>query len=335
MKPLLLFLLLMSSVTAHPGGADDSSALPLIIAHRGASGYLPEHTLEAKALAVGMGAQALEQDVVLTRDGHFIVLHDIHLDTVTDVASVFPERARGDGRFYALDFSLEEIQSLRVTERFDRETHSAVYPERFPAGRGSFRIPSLEAELVFIQGLEASLGRPLTVYLEFKAPAWHRGEGFPMEEKLLCLLNRYGYESAEDSIFVQCFDPAGLKQLRALGCSLRLVQLLGANTWQEAPVDYHVLKSPEGLREIATYAEGIGPWIPFCYQLNEGTVVSSGLVEEARESGLFVHPFTFRTDAFPDDFESFEECVRFFVHHLKVDGLFTDQPDRVLRLLKP
>ena len=90
---------------------------PIVIAHRGASGYLPEHTLAAKALAHGMGANFIEQDVVLSKDGTAIVLHDIHLDSTTDVAQRFPGRARADGRFYAIDFDIQEIRQLRVHER--------------------------------------------------------------------------------------------------------------------------------------------------------------------------------------------------------------------------
>ncbi|MCA9216274.1 MAG: hypothetical protein KDB27_24565, partial [Planctomycetales bacterium] len=104
----------------------------IVIAHRGASGYLPEHTLPAKALAYGMGADFLEQDVVLSRDGVPIVLHDIHIDTVTDVAKKFPNRKRGDGRFYAIDFDVAELKTLDVVERFDAQTKKAVFPNRFP-----------------------------------------------------------------------------------------------------------------------------------------------------------------------------------------------------------
>ena len=108
----------------------------------GASGYLPEHTLAAKAVAHVMGADFIEQDVVLTRDDHPIVLHDVHVDTVTDVATKYPGRARDDGRFYAIDFTLAEIRTLRVSERIDIETKKAVYPQRFPVGESAFRVPS-------------------------------------------------------------------------------------------------------------------------------------------------------------------------------------------------
>ncbi len=309
---------------------------PLIIAHRGASGYLPEHTLEAKALAVGMGADAIEQDVVLTRDGIFIVLHDIYLDTVTDAATVFPDRARTDGRYYAIDFTFEEIRKLEVSERFNRETGEPVYPGRFPlAGAGSFRIPSLEMEIEFIRGLERSLGRDLSIYVEFKAPAWHRAEGQPMEEALHRLLTRFGYTDRESPCWVQCFDPEGLKRLRRLGSDLKLVQLIGSNDWNEAEVDYEKLLTVDGLVGVGEYADGVGPWLSYCYTMEEGIPKSTAFVAAVRETRLFLHPFTFRADAFPDeDFLSFEEMIRFFVREVEVDGLFTDHPDRALEAIR-
>ena len=115
------------------------AAKPLVIAHRGASGYLPEHTLESAAYAHALGADYIEQDIVMSRDGTLVVLHDIHLETTTDVAARFPDRKRPDGRFYALDFTWDELRSLRVSERFDPKTGAAVFPRRFPAAAGAFR----------------------------------------------------------------------------------------------------------------------------------------------------------------------------------------------------
>jgi glycerophosphoryl diester phosphodiesterase len=120
-----LFLVL----TTLPLMAQDPA--PLVIAHRGASGYLPEHTLEAKVMAHAMGAPYIEQDVVLTKDDVPVILHDIHVDTISDVASRFPGRQREDGRFYALDFTLAELKQLRVTERFNAKTDSRFFPIAF------------------------------------------------------------------------------------------------------------------------------------------------------------------------------------------------------------
>src|SRR6185503_3347980 len=171
---------------------------PIVIAHRGASGYLPEHTLAAKALAHGMGADYLEQDVVLSRDGVPVVLHDIHIDTVTDVAKRFPGRARPDGRYYALDFTVAELKQLAASERFDPKTGLAVFPRRFPVGKSSFQVPTLEEELQLVQGLNASTGRVAGIYPEIKNPAWHRQQGHDVSRIVLDVLARYGYRTRAD-----------------------------------------------------------------------------------------------------------------------------------------
>ena len=137
LKNILGLLLLVAGV----GVAAESR--PLVIAHRGASGYLPEHTLVANAYAHALGADFLEQDLVLTKDDVPVVLHDIYLDTVTDVAMRCPERKRADGRVYALDLTLVELKQLRVTERFNAKTGAPVFAGRFPAGLAEFRVSTL------------------------------------------------------------------------------------------------------------------------------------------------------------------------------------------------
>ena len=132
---------------------------PLVIAHRGASGYLPEHTLEAKAVAHAQEADFVEQDVVLSRDDVPVVLHDLYLDAVSDVAEVYPGRSRDDGRFYALDFTLAELRRLRLSERLDPRTGRQLHPGRFPAGTGRFQIVTLAEELEFLAGLDRSTGQ--------------------------------------------------------------------------------------------------------------------------------------------------------------------------------
>jgi glycerophosphoryl diester phosphodiesterase len=131
----------------------------LVIAHRGASGYLPEHTLEAKAYAHALGADYLEQDLVATRDDQVIVIHDIHLDRVTNVASVYPDRHRDDGRYYARDFDLAEIKALGAGARRGDDGETATFPNRYPLSFGPFRIPTLREEIKFIQGLNRATGR--------------------------------------------------------------------------------------------------------------------------------------------------------------------------------
>ncbi len=236
----------------------------LIIAHRGASGYLPEHSLVAKAYAHAQGADYIEQDVVLTSDDVPMVLHDRYLDTVTDVASVYPLRKRDDGRFYAIDFTLAEIRRLRLFERIDRKTGKRVYPKRYPLqGRLPFPVPTLAEEIRLIQGLNASTGRHAGLYVELKAPWFHRREGKDIARIVLALLSKFDYREKSDKIYVQCFDPACLKRMRrVLKTRLKLVQLIASNAWGETPhVDYDAMLTEKGIAQITRYADGIGPWI--------------------------------------------------------------------------
>ena len=160
---------------------------PVVIAHRGASGYLPEHTLPGKALAYAMGADYLEQDVVATRDDELVVLHDIHLDRVTDVAGRYPGRQRSDGRYYVRDFDLAEIKRLKVHERSNADG-SPVYPGRFSSAGEVFRVHSFAEELDFVRSLESAHGRPVGVYPEIKRPEWHREQGVDMAPEFLRIL---------------------------------------------------------------------------------------------------------------------------------------------------
>ncbi len=309
---------------------------PLVIAHRGASGYLPEHTLAAKTLAFEMGAHFLEQDVVASRDDELIVLHDVHLDRVSDVALRFPGRHRDDGRYYVRDFDLDEIRTLSAWERMHADG-TAVYPGRYPAQRGDFGFNTLAEELALVQRLNADNDRSVGVYPEIKRPAWHKEEGIDIAPLLFDTLMKFGYEDKLDQVFVQCFDGAEVRRLRnELDSPFKLVQLIGENTWHEAATDYEAMRTAAGIREIAESADAIGPNIAHLYELDEGSIpVSTGLVGLAHEAGLTVHPYTFRVDDLPSGFACFEELVRFCVSELSIDGLFTDFPDRVLKLHIP
>jgi glycerophosphoryl diester phosphodiesterase len=314
---------------------DTMAQSPIVIAHRGASGYLPEHTLAAKAVAHAQGADYLEQDVVLTRDDVPVVLHDIHLDTVTDVADRFPGRQRPDGRYYAIDFSWDEIQTLRVYERVDLDTGQPVYPGRFPGRTGTFRVPSLTQEIEFIQGLNRSTGRTAGLYPEIKSPAFHRQAGKDISRVVLEVLNRFGYVSADDPVFVQCFDAQETRRLREeLRTPLRLVQLIGENAWQESTTDYDQLRTPAGLREVARYANAIGPWIPqvIAGRESDGRPILTDLVRDAHATGLAVHPYTARWDDIPDFAPDPQWLVSQLFEAAAVDGLFCDFPDRALAL---
>lgn len=313
---------------------------PIVIAHRGASGYLPEHTLAAKALAHGMGADFLEQDVVLSRDGIPIILHDIHLDSTTDVAAHFPGRAREDGRFYAIDFTLKELRQLRVFERSGLDIggdRAAVYPARFPAQAALFQIPTLEEEITLIAGLDKSRGRRTGLYIELKSPNWHLAEGQDLSRAILDALQKTGYAGRPDQVYLQCFDNRTLRRLRhEYKTVLPQIQLIGDNSWgEDSEVDYDYLQTPAGLAEVADYAEGIGPWLSHIYlgKTTTGKARLSELVSLAQACGLKVHPYTFRRDELPQGIDSFRELLDIFVLQAGIDGLFTDFTDLVVDYL--
>ncbi|MEL7500431.1 MAG: glycerophosphodiester phosphodiesterase [Planctomycetota bacterium] len=304
----------------------------IVIAHRGASGYLPEHTFAAYALAHGMGADFIEQDLVLTKDDQVVVLHDIHLDTVTDVSKQFPDRGREDGRFYAVDFTLEEIKSLRVHERVDHETGKSVFSERFPSSTAVFQIPTLQEAIELVEGMNQSTGRSVGLYPEIKKPAWHRSQGKDISSIVLKTLKEHGYTFKSDNIYLQCFDPLELKRIRNdLDCQLKLVQLIGSNDWTESQVDYNQLVTESGLKDIAKYADGIGPWMPYIVDgvSADGKPQMTKLVQWAKQNHLAVHPFTFRADSLPDYADSFDELMVIF-KFAGVDGVFTDHCDRAI-----
>ena len=295
------------------GTTEDAVTSParIVIAHRGASGYLPEHTLPAYALAHGMRADYIEPDLVLTRDGHLICLHDIYLQATTNVEQVFPDRAREDGRWYAADFTLEEIRRLQAEERLGN---------RFPRGSSRFAVPSFAEMIELVQGLNERTGRTVGIYPELKAPAWHRTEGKAMEEALLEIVERYGYRESGAPIFVQSFEEESLRRLRELGSELPQVFLM-------AEVEqYRQFLSAEGIAGVAAFADGIGPAKTMVDRQPE-------LIGWAHDAGLTVHPYTFRADQVPDRHDSHEAELEHYLFELGVDGVFTDFPDRARAVL--
>ncbi len=318
--------------------AEASSLWPdkVVVAHRGASGYLPEHTLEAKAMAYAMGAQYLEQDVVMSRDDQLIVIHDVTLDRTTDVALRFPGRSRADGRHYVVDFTLDELRQLAVTESHtgSPDQAQATYPQRFPLWKSTFRLHTLAEEIELIQGMNQSTGREVGIYPEIKAPAFHREEGKEISTAIIAELQRYGYTSKEHRIYLQTFDFDELKRIReevlpAADIDLKLVQLIGDEDW---------MRSSSGIAEIARYADGIGP--------EKGLIIApdssadhlriSTLVRDAHAHGMAVHPYTFRLDGghVPEYARDFEHLLELFFINAGVDGVFTDFPDRAVDFLK-
>lgn len=303
-------------------------APPIVIAHRGASGYLPEHTLVAKALAHGLGADYLEQDIVATRDSALVVLHDLYLDDVTDVAQRFPGRRRDDGRHYVVDFDLAELQTLTVFERRASQSTAAKYPARFPNDSGLYGgIVSLRQELELIRGLNRSTARAVGVYPEIKEPAWHRRHGIDLGRLVLDELRAFGYWRTEDPAFVQCFDHAELRRLKhELRCELRLIQLLGP----EPP--YADLCTPSGLRAIAAIAYGVGPHFSQLVELAEGQPRPSDFAERVRDAGLRVHAYTFRREDVPTYARTLEELLEIFLGRIGIEGVFCDHPDVAVRV---
>ena len=326
--PRFLALLLLSL-----GGLAAAEPRPLIIAHRGASGYLPEHTLAAKALAYGQGADFLEQDVVLSKDGVPVIFHDTHIDTTTDVAKKFPGRQRADGRFYALDFSVAELKQLNVTERFNPKTGKAAFPKRFPVGVGSFQVVTLEEEIQFIQALNRSTGRNVGLYPELKAPAWHRKEGRDLSATVLPLLRKYGYDAKDSACYLQCFEYAEIKRLRGeLGWSGKLIMLLGGKGKGPGETDFTYLQTDAGLTELAQLVDGIGP--PISSYVAGKTPAErqvTDLAARARKAGLKSHPYTLRADELPKCVTSVDELLSALFTEAKVDGLFTDFPDLCIK----
>ena len=325
----------------------------LVIAHRGASGYLPEHTLESKALAVGQKADYLEQDLVMTKDNHLVVIHDHFLDGLTDVAQKFPGRARQDGKYYVMDFTLDEIRSLRMTENFKTENgnQEAVYPKRFPLWQGNFRIHTFEEELQFIRGLEKSTGKTIGIYPEIKAPWLHHKEGKDIARATLEVLKKYGYTGKKDAVYLQTFDFNELKRMKQqlmpqMGMDVKLVQLVAYTDWKETEerrngqwvnYSYDWMFKPGAMKEVARYADGVGPaWYMLLdeKQSKRGHIVTTPLAADIRTTQMQLHPYTVRKDALPPYVANIEEMYAALFQQTGADGIFTDFPDTLSAYLK-
>ena len=341
-------LVLMGATFSTTANADDK----VVIAHRGASGYLPEHTLPAKAMAFAQGADYLEQDLVMTKDNQLVVLHDHYLDRVTDVADRFPDRARKDGRYYAIDFTLAEIKSLKFSEGFTVENGKKVqtFPGRFPMGKSDFRVHTFEEEIEFIQGLNHSTGKNIGLYPEIKAPWFHHQEGKDIATRVLEVLKKYGYTKKTDKIYLQCFDANELKRIRnelepKMGMDLKLVQLIAYTKWNETEeqqpdgkwvnYSYDWMLEPGAMEKIAQYADGIGPdyHMLIADSSTKGHIIINGMVKEAHEHQLEVHPFTVRADQLPPYAKDVNELYDALYRQADVDGLFTDFPDKAVSYL--
>ena len=303
---------------------------PAIIAHRGACGYLPEHTLPAVELAHTFGADYIEQDVVLTSDGVPIVLHDVTLELTTNVAALFPERQRDDGLFYAIDFTLEEIKTLNAHERTDGHG-DPVFPGRYSGTGVEFKVPTLAEEIETVDRLNAASGKRVGVYIELKRPEFHEQEGVDIYQAVLddlTIFNRLG-ESAETVI--QCFDPETLKRFALEGIFKGpLVQLVLTESIANWRGDFEGMQTMSGLKEVAKYAHGIGPDVNLLENMSGGP---SEMVVAAKKLGLFLHPYTLRADSESIPGVNFQALHKKLFKDLEVDGAFTDFADQTRELL--
>ncbi len=343
---LLTALLTVPAVFAQAGDK-------LVIAHRAASGYLMEHNLPSVALAVALGSDYIEQDLVMTKDDQVIVLHDPTLDRVTNVAEFFPGRNRQDGKFYALDFTLAEIKQLHLKEPYPNSSNGEG---RFPDDNSNLQltVPTFKEELELIRGLEKTLRKDIGIYPEIKQPWLHRKEGKDISVAVLKILRDYGYKSKEGKIFLQCFDPDELKRIHdelmpALQMELKLIQLVGENTGDETKVlewgewvhyNYDWILSKSGLRSLSSFIAGIG--LDKSMLVDEtGKLLRPTFISDAHSLGMVVHAYTFRREKeslppyIPPSAASFEALLEFFYFKVGVDGIFTDYcGDAVLFLQK-
>ena len=317
---LIVYLILLSSSVM----AQNKTQQKLVIAHRGASGYIPEHTMESKSMAYAMGADYIEQDVVLTKDNVPIVIHDIYLDEVTNVSEIFPKRSREDGRFYLIDFNLEEIMRLSVNERIHLSTGKQVFPDRFPQTDLNFKLHTLQQEIELIQGLNKSTGNNIGIYPEIKNPSFHKENDKDISKIVLKVLSDYGYTDKTDLCVLQCFDSDELKRIRVeLNSNLFLTQLM---------------EFPDGITDLDSYkryADAIGPPISQLiigsYKIQNKTY--NDLITKAHDLELKVHPYTLRQEELYG-FSSFDTLVDFSFNELNLDGVFTDFPDKVVTFLR-
>lgn len=322
------------------------AAKPIVIGHRGASGYLPEHTLEAYELAVRQGADYVEPDLVPTKDGKLVARHENNIAETTNVAD-FPQFARRkttkiiDGRsvtgWFSEDFTLAELKTLRAKGRNRASRH---FDNRY-------ELVTFDDILRSVRAWEKQMGRTIGVYPETKHPSYFRRLNLPLEEPMLASLERFGYRGPEAPVFIQSFEVGNLVKLKQQ-TPFRLVQLVDTEgapqDWVEAGNrrTYADMLRPDGLAEIAAYATAVSPHKSYLIRRNPDDTMgaNTGLIEAAHQAGLQVHSWTFRAENqyLPGDLRRgsdpesegnlTEEVSRFFQAGL--DGVFSNHPDQAV-----
>ncbi|EST20384.1 glycerophosphodiester phosphodiesterase [Streptomyces niveus] len=322
--------------------------VPTIVGHRGASGYRPEHTLGSYQLALDMGAHVIEQDLVPTKDGHLVCRHENDITGTTDVAD-HPEFAGRkttksvDGvsltGWFTEDFTLAELKKLRAKERIPQSRpHSTLY-------NGRWEIPTFEEVLRWADEEGRRRGEPVWLYVETKHPTYFRGLGLGLEERLAKLLRRYGRDRRDSPLFLQSFEPTSMQRMAKLVATPRVVLFDAANT---QPWDFKQsgdprfvadLIKPEGLKWIASFAQGIGPWVDLIIPKDATGKLGkpTTLVRDAHAKGLILHPYTMRNENsfLPADFRigtdpnAYGDAFGAFKTYFEqgIDGIFTDNPD--------
>ena len=319
------FVVLILCLSSVAFAADAPPQRPLVIGHRGASGYLPEHTVEAYALAIDQGADYIEADMVGTKDGYLVARHENDLTNTTDVAKRYPDRKRKkviDGKtiegWFSEDFTLDELSNVRAVERL---------PFRGQGNNGRYQIPTLADILVLRSAKSRELSRMIGVYLEVKHPSYFKAIGRPLETPLISILRAWALDRPGSPVFLQAFEPESVKRMGAETAVPNILLL-------ESDAD----TSDAALKAIAAYAKGIGPAKNMIVPVDAKgqTDKPTDLVERAHRAGLLVHPYTFRPESqfLPVNYggDSAKEYCQFAA--LGVDGLFTDTPDLALKAFR-
>lgn len=349
--PLATAILAACSMPEKPALADTATAQPIIIAHRGASGERPEHTLAAYELAIAQGADYIEPDLVLTKDGVLVARHENEISETTNVAA-HPEFAARkttktiDGQkftgWFTEDFTLAELKTLRAKERLPLLRSANM------AYDGQFEVPTFEEILALAKAKSAETGRTIGVYPETKHPGYFASIGLPHEAPLLDALAKAGLIKADSPVFIQSFEAGNLKALRGK-TKVRLIQLMSKDGGpaDNAQASYAQMATPDGLKAVATYADGIGVEkamvIPRTLIGNLDTPTT--LVADAHAAGLKVHVWTFRRENYflplslksgvnPAAHGDLVAEIRAFLA-TGIDGLFSDNVSEARQALSP